>query len=45
MRVIRELMTTSMGLASLATILFMVGMGAFIFLFVRRQMRRDDARR
>ena len=41
MTIYQDLLHTPAGLASLAIILFMIGMGAFIYGFVRKQMARD----
>lgn len=41
MRIVQELISTDMGLAALAIILFMTGMGAFIYFFIKHQMKRE----
>ena len=38
-----ELLTTNIGLMSLGTILFMVGMAGFIFRYAIKKMHEDEA--
>ena len=42
MKVINELLSTPAGLASLGVIAFMVGMGWFLFVWIRRKMNSDE---
>ncbi len=41
MHAIRELFTTPSGLLVLGVILFMVAMGAYIYFWVRKQIRKE----
>jgi Protein of unknown function (DUF3149) len=40
---LKELFTTPIGLLSLGTIAFILVMGAYIFVWVRRQMEKEEA--
>lgn len=43
MDALRELFTTSIGLLSLGTIAFILVMGAYIFVWVHKQIAKDEA--
>lgn len=44
MRLLTELMTSDVGLMSVAGILFMLGMGAFFLRYFMKHMHDDEAR-
>ncbi len=44
MEIWKELLTTDVGLASLAVILFMVGMGFYLWRMIAKKMRESDRR-
>jgi len=40
---LQDLFTTDIGLLSLGTITFIIGMGTYISLYVRRHIKQDEA--